>query len=337
MFDNHINRQRLRLTDIARRAGVSVATVSNAINRKGRMSKETLEKIFAIVAELEAESSIEKNASAGSIVFGSVDTTIKVHHSYLHMCLFDGMRSVLDEIGWTLKMADFDSPEHFHKQAGQYSAAVLVGFPGDPEAWSENSPIPLVWALRATGRSADVVQEDNREIARLAAEYLLERGHTHVGYIDDSHIESLGERGWHLGAFLERGGGRLCTAAGENLFTTGPDNLTIDQQQVAELIKELLNLTPRPTALFIPGDRLCIAVYAILAEMGVKPQEDIAVLSCNNEMPFLTAMVPRPATIGMNAEAIGRRAAETALWRLDHPGEPPLRILVRPELVLPPW
>lgn len=328
---------RLRLADIAQQAGVSVATVSNVINNKGRMSKETVERVMRIVAEHGGVGIRMDAIQPGKIVFGSADPLILIEHSFLHMRVQEGIQAALNGKGWTVSMEAFSSPEDFRNRAGEYSAAVMVGFPDDPDAWSKEAPIPVVWALRSTCRTADVVQEDNREIARLVAEYVLERGHKIVGYINDRHLETLTEREWHLKSFLRREGGKLISAAGENLFAGGPDGMSIDREQMGRLLKKLLEDTKEvPTALFVPGDRLCVTVYSLLGEMGVKPQTDLTVISCNNEKPFLTTMEPRPVTVGMNAEAIGRRAAETALWRISHMNEPFVRLLVMPELVLPP-
>ncbi|MCD7895151.1 MAG: LacI family transcriptional regulator [Planctomycetaceae bacterium] len=340
MFDEHnLGRRRPRLTDIARRAGVSVATVSNVLNKKGRMSRETVDRVMRILDELSPVAAAGTPGAAavnGSVLLASVDPGTKVFQSYLHLRLLEGMQSILEEEGIGVSMADYSDPEAYRRAVRRFRAAVLVGFPDDPDNWAGESPVPVVWALRTTARTGDVVQEDNREIGAIAAEYLLGLGHRVVGYLDDSHIETLAERRWFLERALARHGGRLVAAAGKNLFNSGPDGMSIDQPQTARLIREIVKAKPRPTALFIPGDRLCFAVYSILTELGMTPQQDLHILSCNNEIPILSSMTPRPASVGMNIDAIGRRAAETVLWRLRNPSEPPVRVLVRPHLVLPP-
>ncbi|MCC8180263.1 MAG: LacI family transcriptional regulator, partial [Planctomycetes bacterium] len=303
------------------------------LNNKGRMSKQTADKVHRIIAENGGAPASRQ--PAGTIVFGSVDPYIKVHHSHVHLQLLEGMQSVLNQHKWSLVMRDFDSPEQFRRETGDYSAAVLVGFPEQPELWADRSGIPIVWALRSTAADADVVQEDNREIARLAGQYLADRGHRTVGYINDIHVETLAERQLHLGLYLKERGVGLVVASGDKIFNEAGDGPVIDRDQVARAVKKLLSAKPKPTAMFVPGDGLSVIVYAVLAELGYQPGRDLDIVSCNNEQPYLSLLDPRPATIGMRCDAIGRRAAETALWRVGHPDEPTVRLLVSPHLVLP--
>lgn len=223
-----------------------------------------------------------------------------------------------------------DFKEHFRHRVSDAVGVVAVGFPDNPEQWTEAVDIPVIWTLRSTSRNSDVVQEDNREIARLASEYFLDNGHRHVGFVSDSHVESVCERGWFLEKFMHDGGGKAVVKTGENIFYQ-----KLDRKQTRRLLEDIMASKPKPTALFVPGDRLCVAVYSILQDMGIRPQEDLTVLSCNNDGPFLYTMFPRPATIGMNVDVIGRRAAEIVLWRIANPEDQPVRILIRPELILP--
>lgn len=333
MFDNFTaDKPKHRLTDIAKLAGVSIATVSNVLNNKGRTSPETASRIQKVLRELDAQMTSAHAAGAqakqGTIAFVSVDPMVNVNQSSLHMQLIQGMQSVLERHGYSLTFVNCSSLPEFRQRLGDAAAAVAVGFPKEPERWSEAAEIPVIWTLRSTSRNADIVQEDNREIARIASEHLLGLGHTHVGYVSDSHVESVCERGWFLEEFMRQGGGKAVVKTGTNIFYQ-----ELDQPQTRRLLEQILASKPRPTAIFIPGDRLCVTVYSILSDMGIRPQEDLTIISCNNDAPFLYTMFPRPATIGMNVDVIGRRAAETALWRLNHPDEPPVRILVCPTLI----
>jgi DNA-binding LacI/PurR family transcriptional regulator len=64
------------------------------------------------------------------------------------------------------------------------------------------------------------------------------------------------------------------------------------------------------------------------------PGRDIDVISCNNEMSYLVGLDPRPATIDIGAETIGRRSVEQLLRRIKHPEElRQVQIAVTPMLV----
>jgi DNA-binding LacI/PurR family transcriptional regulator len=47
---------------------------------------------------------------------------------------------------------------------------------------------------------------------------------------------------------------------------------------------------------------------------------------------FLDCLHPRPASVDIHAEAIGRRAVDQLYWRLDHPREPRQIVQLEPEL-----
>lgn len=328
-------RGRLTLSEIAKRAGVSIATVSNVLNNKGRMSQETSERIFRIVQELEVGGGADAQPQQGCIALVLADPSDMLNHVSFHLHLIQGMQAVLEKHGFFIKISSCSEADDFVRETRGARGAVLVGRPGEDEQTYEESGIPLVWALGAAGLQADAVQEDSREIARLAADYLLGLGHESIGCLVDRDMENQVLRSWHLARFLEKRGAALTIGAGESMLFSRKDPMAIDTEQVARLLDEILAAKPRPTALFIPGDRLCVAVYAALGDRGLRPPDGPAILSCDNDIPHLASMSPRPATISLNVDVVGRVAAETIVWRLEHPDEPPLRKLVRPSLVLP--
>ena len=326
---------RLTLGEIAKRAGVSIATVSNVLNNKGRMSQETSERIFRIVEELEVDGAADSRPQLGCIALVLADPSDMLSHFSFHLHLIQGMQAVLEKHGFFIKISSCSESDGFIGETRGARGAVLVGRPAEGEEPYEEAGIPLVWALGAPGIRADAVQEDGREIAKLAAGYFLDRGHGTVGCLVDAAMENQVLRSWHLARFLAEKGARLVVGQGEGLLFSRKDPLVIDTEQIAALLSEILSAKPRPTALFIPGDRLCVAVYAALADLGLRPPDGPVILSCDNDIPHLASMSPRPATISLNVDVVGRVAAETIVWRLRNPDEPPLRKLVRPGLVLP--
>jgi DNA-binding LacI/PurR family transcriptional regulator len=68
------------------------------------------------------------------------------------------------------------------------------------------------------------------------------------------------------------------------------------------------------------------------------PQQDVKIISCNNELPFLNALYPRPATIDIRMRAIGRMAVNHLVYlanqESDHTREA-RRTLAIPQLILP--
>ena len=91
-----------------------------------------------------------------------------------------------------------------------------------------------------------------------------------------------------------------------------------------------------PTGLAVASDGLIPPLYAALREIGVEPQSDVTIVSCNREEHILATVAPRPATIDIRADVIGQLAAHQLHWRLTHPHLPSnIATTVTPELVLP--
>src|SRR5204862_7763490 len=104
------------------------------------------------------------------------------------------------------------------------------------------------------------------------------------------------------------------------------------------LVERLMQLDPRPTALFISEDKLLAVVVAALARRGIQcgPGGELDLISCNNERPHLHGLHTSPPTIDILAESIGRRGVEHLLWRLRNLDVPErIRTMVEPLLVVP--
>ena len=89
-----------------------------------------------------------------------------------------------------------------------------------------------------------------------------------------------------------------------------------DAACVESLIAEMLAAGSLPEGLFVPADHDLLEAFHALRRRGVEPQRDILLLGCNADPQFITRMHPRPATIDIQSEAVGRRAVEQLLWRV---------------------
>ena len=206
----------------------------------------------------------------------------------------------------------------------------------DPDMARHLKPFPLVWMQPAPVDFGDEVMPNHRLSGQLAAKYLLDRGHEHLAYLNQ-----MGEsRG-----LLERGAAfkQAVLAAGKSASIVaatgfGPEHypqlngVELDWRQSVE---RLLELSPRPTGVFVSDDLYTTIVYRILGERGVQPGTDMEIISCNNEKSLIEALSPRPATVDLFHQQVGRRAVEQLFWRLQHPDEPRSQVLIEPKLVLP--
>jgi DNA-binding LacI/PurR family transcriptional regulator len=107
-----------------------------------------------------------------------------------------------------------------------------------------------------------------------------------------------------------------------------------DPKAVGELIDRLLAANPRPTAVFTPCDGMAALVYQALAIRGIRVGSGLSVISCNFEPAIISGLHPYLTTININAELIGRCAAQHLSALIGRPRtESCIEIAIEPVLV----
>jgi LacI family transcriptional regulator len=196
---------------------------------------------------------------------------------------------------------------------------------------------PAVWVMGSPRQfSGDHVRGDHLAVGALAAHHALAQGHRCCAYLG-TEVNTLsyqvGLRGsafqWQV---TEAGGSVLMLVQRDlNIVTAGLN--APNEPLLGQLLDQMLAARPRPTLLMLQADMFAPSVYRHLAERGIRPQRDLAIITCNNERPYLVSLQPAPTVVDLQAQAIGRRAVEQLLWRRDHPDEPPCQVLVQPRLL----
>ena len=184
---------------------------------------------------------------------------------------------------------------------------------------------------------SDHVFCDNEAIGKLAFDYLKERGHQHVAFMTWSKERTV--------SITRRDS--FCRAAQksqvqvdlfEHTNIWGNDLLdkpTIMESMCATTVEHMLKLAEMPTGLFVADDATTATLYPVLKRYGIMPGKDIDIISCNNETMLLAGLSPRPATIDIKSEYVGRRAVEQLCWRLQNPEDRAIiGIKIQPELVV---
>ena len=108
----------------------------------------------------------------------------------------------------------------------------------------------------------------------------------------------------------------------------------IVENNLESLIARIAQSQPRPDGLFISNDATTAQVYPLMQRLGIQPDRDIAVISCDNEEIRLSGLHPRPASIDCGAEEVGWRAVQQLVTRLENADEPGIHIAVAPRLVV---
>ncbi len=143
--------------------------------------------------------------------------------------------------------------------------------------------------------------------ARTGVGYLIGRGHARIGMIVGSKGPGPARLlGYHQ-AHSEAGLPHL-----ESLIQAGD----FTEQGGYQAMRALLNLSPRPTAVFAANDLIAMGALVALREAGLVVPEDMAVMGFD-DIPAAKLMRPALTTITLFQDKLGRRAAEMLLERLE--------------------
>ncbi|MCA0252301.1 MAG: LacI family transcriptional regulator [Actinobacteria bacterium] len=274
-----MSRERASVKDVAERAGVSVGTVSNVLNRPDMVSERTRVKVEAAMAELR----FLRNASARQLRAG-VSTTVGAVLADLGNPFYTEIaRGIEDRLavdGQTLMLCSSDeNPQReaaFLRQFAEQGVRgmLVTPMPATVERLLELRELGIDSVLiDATSESLPSVRVDHVSGGRQAVAHLLERGHRRILFLgDDPHLQQARHR--------LRGATEAVIAAGlsptEVLSTHRLDSL--DATAGEEAILTILAAPQRPTAVFCINDLVALGVLRTLRHRGVAVPEEMAIV-----------------------------------------------------------
>ena len=223
---------------------------------------------------------------------------------------------------------------------------ILTGIPA-------SIPRVIIGHCDARLRTFDAVMSDSDAIGDLAVKVLADRGCRHLATIFEFPGEPISRarcRAFRDASRIHHDAEAIIfSAAGEpHPPRSEPWERLIKailakedtSHHVATLIDELLDSSPVPDGLFVPHDLNAVGVHQRLVQSGIQlvrhdPEtgKSMVLLTCGSEEVLLRSLEPRPDWIGMDTHHVGLQAVEQLLYRVKHPHEPFVRILIPPRLM----
>jgi DNA-binding LacI/PurR family transcriptional regulator len=267
------------IKDVARRAGVSTATVSNVINQRGNVSPKLTKAVNQAIEELDYRPNVLARG-----LRANHSRTIGLVISDISNPYFAGIAAGVERVcsrrGYTTLFCTTNDSQKV--EAAQLLAlrdrqvdGIILGSTGaeNPTAQelvSQGFPIVLV-NRRLENVETDSVCSDNLGGARQVISHLLSLGHRRIAFIAGVHnslpsIERL--RGYHLG--LSEAGlpvNHELTRYGYLKYSGGYD-----------ACKSLLQIEDPPTAIFASNDMMAIGAMDAAIELGLRIPEDISLI-----------------------------------------------------------
>jgi DNA-binding LacI/PurR family transcriptional regulator len=310
---------KVRMEDIAKLAGVSLATVSRAIHSSHLLNPETRERILRVMDEnnyvynaTAADLSRNRSTVVGvliptsrSPVFASTIFAIqeKCHeHGY----------SVL--VGNTKYEADIERNLLKQFQERRVAGVILTGFSlGQTDAVTDmvraGIPCVVIWE-KLKDKRISYVGFDNFRAAESMTEYLIGLGHRRIGLIIGP-FSKVGRVRKRLEGYLRALGRHRIQKDMSLVVETEP---TLENGW--EAMNGLLDLRRRPTAVFAASDVLAMGAMRGVRERGLGIPEDISVAGFD-DMVFAAYCEPPLTTVRVANYEIGERAVEVLLEAVE--------------------
>jgi LacI family transcriptional regulator len=329
-------RKAVTIRDVARHAGVSVATASRAMNGKAVVNPQTRDRILSVMEEL----GFAPSPSARRLSLGRT-LTIGVVVSFLTRPQaaerLRGVDAVLADSEFDLVIYNVETVRKRDQYLStlaesQRTDGLLVMSlpPPDATAPLNRGPVPVVFidvhspAIAAMPR----VVGDDAAGAALAARHLLDLGHRAIGFVGDAIADPFG---FTSSRDREAGLRRELAKAGVSIPDAWIGHGAHGRYEARDLAHRMLASSRRPTAIFTASDTQALGVIAAARERGLHVPDDLSVIGYDD---IEAADYVGLTTIRQQLFESGRRGAEVLLSEIDVRSDEPTVVSLPPELVV---
>lgn len=330
-----------QLKDVAARAGVSVATVSLVLNNKPGVGEETRENVMRAVQELgytrtRSRSSVpsrQKECCVQFVLYKKHGQVVADTPFFAE--LLEGVETQARRHGMKLLITYLYEQQGIEEQLQRIMDAGCNGMillatemeEQDLQAF-QDCGIPLIVVDNTMNDiDVDTVLMNNVQGARDAVLHLAAQGLTRIGHLRSNVvISNFTERCiGYMQALQETG---LTEASAPYTFDVGSTAESAYQDMKALLAsgREL------PQGFYADNDVVALGAMRALLEAGKRIPEDVALIGFD-DVPMCELSVPTLSSMRVDKSYIGRAAVDCLAHRIEDPGHPAVRVVVRTTLM----
>ena len=312
--------------DVAKRAGVSITTVSRMINTPDKVNSETRERILAAIDALGFVPKAEARARAMQGT-GRIGVISPFFTAPSFVQRLRGIAEALFAKKFELIIYTVNSANHLKSflsslpLTGNLDGLIILSLPvddADVRRLVEHG-LPTV-LIEFPHPSLSSVEIDDVMGGRMAAQYLIKKGHRRIAFLGDTDLPeysiypvSLRLVGFRQG--LQKAGIELPDA----FVRLAP----YSQEQTRQIAMELLSLHQPPTAIFAATDFQAMGVLKAARHLKIQVPEQLAVVGFDDlDLSEYTDLT----TIRQHLDESGRLAVEILLAQIESPSRPPRHV-----------
>lgn len=316
--------------EIAKKAGVSVATISRVINGEEGVSQKTRKKIldlldrYAYVRDINARNLRTSRSKAIGFLISNFENPFFI-------AMYQGLESVCRQKGYNIIIGNTNEDIAQEQEAIDlflsYRVAGIVASFVDPQETTLKKIGSFGSNIIALDRQqknieADTVTMDSFTGAKMQVEYLAGLGHKRIAVIHGTTNNLPGEDrlNGYMAAMREQGIEVL-----PNYVVSGYFN----EEQAYEAAVRLMGQNPRPTAVIAHNNLMCIGAYKALRDLNVKIPEEVSLIGFD-DFDFADYLEPSLTLIDRPLKTMGEVAGKMLIERIEGKYDGEARMVVFP-------
>ena len=312
------------IKDIAKITGYSIGTVSRVLNNRSDVSQEARTRIENTIKEL----NFQPNANAKNLkqsMPSGISVIVRGMSNRFLVSVLENIQAKLSKHGENTSVLFLDETEDEVEAAirmisiSKPKGIVFLG--GSAQSFFRSFSEISVPSILVTGSAETLdfanlssITTDDSAASTFAINYLLEKGHKHIGIIGGYPVD-----------FAEDNTSKRISGALSALEAGGADS---DQDKVCvpcyysmqagyDAANKLLDANPEITAVFALSDMVAFGAMRAFSDRGLKVPEDISIIGFDG-IDFTKFYVPRLTTIVQDVEQISTRCVDDLLLRISY-------------------
>jgi DNA-binding LacI/PurR family transcriptional regulator len=324
------------IRDVAREAGVSVATASRALNANAIVNVRTRERVLSVMTELGFTPSLAaRRLSLGRTLTVGVVVSFLTRPQAAER--LRGVDAVLSDSEFDLVVYNVESVQkrdHVLATLGhsqRTDGLIVMSLPPASDVLPPGpSSVPVVFIDVHTAAVASVprVVGDDCAGGALAARHLLELGHRRIAFVGDSIHDPFG---FTSSRDREAGLREALASAGVTIPPTWIGHGAHGRYEARDLAHRMLSAADRPSAVFAASDTQALGVIAAARDLDLRVPDDLSVIGYDD---IEAADYVGLTTVSQQLFESGRRGAELLLSEIREPGDQPSVARLDPQLVV---
>jgi len=299
--------KKISITDVARRANVSITTVSRVLNKVPTVNKEIAQRVDQVIAELK----FRPNPTAQRLAKGTQNTAVGfvipgypgIFHSFYAVELMRGIGHGCETLRLDLifHITDGRNPLRSNFAGGLIFADIIENLPQVETAVHENTPCLVINHI-VKDLDVSYIAVDNVKGGFTATEYLINLGHKRIATVTGNMQTQAG---------IDRFEG-FQKALKQHGIDCQPDFCfkgDYSRRSARQAAERFFSLEHPPTAVFAASDDMALEIISVAMENGIKVPEDISIIGFDDNPAGLFGPVAL-TTIKQPLFAMGEEAVK---------------------------